>query len=224
MDKIIPSFKDSLFNGENNIKDDLLDIAEFGIDSILDDGVLKDIPIVRTLVGIRKTAQNIQDRNLLKQTLTFINEFNSGTIDEEKLKKYQNEINNDSVKAEKELGRIIILLDRFIENEKSKMLARLYKAYINQKITWDEFCEFSEIINRLFIQDIGVLTKMRNLEIDTMYSKEEAFKVERLHSLGLAGIAEKPLTWGDLKDGHVNMVRALSIIGRKFYDIVLKEK
>ena len=63
MDKIIPSFKASLFNGSYEM---IGDLVEVGIDSILDDGVAKDIPIVSTLIGIVKTAQNIHDRNLLR--------------------------------------------------------------------------------------------------------------------------------------------------------------
>ena len=63
MDKIIPSFASSLFDGS---KDHIGDITELGIDSLLDDGVFKDLPIVSMLVGVKNTYQNIHDRNLLK--------------------------------------------------------------------------------------------------------------------------------------------------------------
>lgn len=43
MDKIISSFASSLFDGS---KDSIGDITELGIDSLLDDGVFKDLPIV----------------------------------------------------------------------------------------------------------------------------------------------------------------------------------
>lgn len=48
MDKIIPSLKKSLFDGS------------------------------KELIGVKNTCQNIHDRNLLRQTLQFIKEFNSG--------------------------------------------------------------------------------------------------------------------------------------------------
>ena len=104
MDKIIPSFSSSLFDGS---KDSIGDIVEIGIDSLLDDGLFKDIPIVNMLVGVKNTYQNIHDRNLLKQTLAFIKQFNSGTIDQNKLIKYKELINSDSKKAEKELGEYL---------------------------------------------------------------------------------------------------------------------
>ena len=99
MDKIIPSFSSSLFDGS---KDSIGDIVEIGIDSLLDDGLFKDIPLVNMLVGVKNTYQNLHDRNLLKQTLAFIKQFNSGTIDQNKLIKYKELINSDSKKAEKE--------------------------------------------------------------------------------------------------------------------------
>lgn len=86
MDQIIPSFKKNIFDSS---KDSIMNLTELGIDSLLDDGLLKDVPIVGLLVGVKNTAQNIHDRNLLRQTLKFIQEFNSGTLSEEKLIRYK---------------------------------------------------------------------------------------------------------------------------------------
>ena len=57
MDKLIPAFETSLF--DSNLTDLANDAVEFGIDSLLDDGIFKDIPIVSTIVGVAKTAQYI---------------------------------------------------------------------------------------------------------------------------------------------------------------------
>ena len=95
MDKIIPSLKKTIFESSKN---SLIDLGELGIDSLLDEGILKDIPIFNLLIGVKNTAQNIHDRNLLRQTLQFIQEFNNGTIDEEKLAKYKEKINEKKLK------------------------------------------------------------------------------------------------------------------------------
>ena len=54
--------------------------AEIGIDALLDNEVLKGIPVVSTLSSICKIGYNLHERNLIKQTLAFITEFNSGSI------------------------------------------------------------------------------------------------------------------------------------------------
>lgn len=47
MDKIILSFKKSLFDGSKEL---IGDLTEYGIDSLLDEGLFKSFPIVGFLV------------------------------------------------------------------------------------------------------------------------------------------------------------------------------
>lgn len=182
MDKLIPVFEKSLF--DSNLTDLAKDSVEFGIDSVLDDGILKDIPIVSTVVGVAKTAQNIYDRNLLRQTITFIVEFNSGKIDPEKLQKYRQKINRDPKYAEKELSRVLINLNGNIDLKKSKILAKFYQAYIEEKINWDQFCELSDVVSRIFIADLQLLYKIFGHEVSNTTQCEE-YQVDRLVALGL---------------------------------------
>ena len=140
MKNIIPSFKDSLFSKNTDI--------------------LTDFPIIKTIASVLKGAYNIYDRNLLKNTLIFIQELNSGTIDEEKYIAYKTTLEHNPNKCEKELGRVILVLNNIIDVSKSKMLSRLFKAYINKVLTWEEFCEYSEIVNRIFLEDIALLKKL----------------------------------------------------------------
>ena len=217
MDKIIPSFSSSLFNGS---KDSIGDIVELGIDSLLDDGLFKDIPIVSMLVGVKNTYQNIHDRNLLKQTLTFIKQFNSGTINEEKLNKYKKMLHEDSKKAEKELGRVLIILNSTIDMEKSQMLANLYKSYINEKINWNLFCEFSEIIKMLFLNDFNIIRLIYSKQI-TDTSGIEIYPIDRLSSLGLVNTAMKSIMISSNANSRSDKYVNLTSIGKKFYESVI---
>ena len=51
MDKIVPAFETTLF--DSTLSDACVDIAELGIDSLLDEGVFKSIPIVKYFNWIR---------------------------------------------------------------------------------------------------------------------------------------------------------------------------
>ncbi len=164
MQEIIKPFERSLF--DKNIKDIGIDMFEVGIDSFLQEGPIKDIPIVGSVVRAGKFVYNIYDRNLLRQTLVFIQQFNNNIIDSKKLGKYRKSLEDNVSKAEKELGRVLIILNKTIDSEKSTILAKLYSAYINQNILWEDFCELSEITDRLFVKDINIL-----MEIYTKYPK-----------------------------------------------------
>lgn len=185
MDKLLIDFKDSVF--EDNIEI-VNDYAEIGIDSFIEEGILKEIPVVNTIVSGLKIAKNIYDRNLLKQTLAFLNEFNSNKIDRRKIEKYKKSIEKDKKKLENELSRVLIILNMNLDKEKSIILAKLYKARINEDIKWEEFIEFTEITNRLFLADLELLKVMWKKDYNS-YKKnpEDKFRVERIYSLGIIG-------------------------------------
>jgi len=176
---LIPEFKESLFAPAINI---ISDTIEVGIDSVLSDS-LKDIPICGTIINAGKFVQNIHERNLLKQTIVFIKSFNDHTIEKNKLDKYRDSLKNDPKKEEKELGRLLIYLNRFIDDEKSKFIANVFKYYIYEFYDWDKFCELTETVDRLFVSDISELIK---IYVKRGFSKKEiTYKHERLISVGL---------------------------------------
>lgn len=184
MSQIITPFKESLFN--DNLKDVAGDIIELGIDSILEDGLLRDIPIVNTIVGTFKFGQNIHDRNLLKQTIIFIQEFNNNSNSEKVQKyisEYKNNITNNPKKAENELGRIMIILNRNIDEIKTRILAKLYLYYIENKINWSEFCDLSEVNEKIFTLDIDVLKDI--FLNNTDFDEQKLHNYQRLVSAGL---------------------------------------
>lgn len=66
------------FNIEKTLSSDYTNISkdmlEIGLDSILDNGLLKDIPTVGTLISLTKIGANIKDRLLIKKLIYFLYE------------------------------------------------------------------------------------------------------------------------------------------------------
>ena len=191
MDKLVPAFETTLF--DPTLSDACSDMAELGIDSLLDDGVFKSIPVVSLLIGVGKTAQNIHDRNLLKQTIKFINTFNEKSISQEKINKYRKKIQSKPNYAEEELGRVIILLNSNVELKKSELLGKFYRAYVDETIDWDTFCELSDITSRLFVSDLQLLYDIYHLQVSDT-SQCPVYKADRLIALGLLDSATKSMT------------------------------
>ena len=221
MKNIIPSFRDSLFSKNTDI---LIDISEYTIDNFIKSSdTLTDFPIIKTIVSVLKGAYNIYDRNLLKNTLVFIQELNSGIIDEEKYIAYKTTIEHNPNKCEKELGRVILILNNIIDVSKSKMLARLFKAYINKILTWEEFCEYSEIVNRIFLEDIALLKKINDGEVTCINEDDkEKYRIHRLNSIGVIEISIDKVTVAII-NGSIKpkQLIAISDVGNKFLKIVL---
>lgn len=213
MDKIVPAFKTTLF--DSTLSDACVDMAELGVDSLLDDGVFKSIPIVSVLVGIGKTAQNLHDRNLLKQTIRFINTFNEKSINPVKLEKYKEHIYSNPKFAEEELGRVLITLNTNIDLQKSEILARFFRAYVEEQISWETFCELSEVTSRMFISDINLLFAVYNKKVSAT-TQCAVYQADRLIALGLLDSAMKSMSIGSANGSHTERYIQTNELGNIF--------
>ena len=181
MNKLVPALKNTLFPDTAEI---ISEYAELGIDSLLESTALEGIPVIKTIISICKTGYNLHERNLIRQTLEFISEFNSGSISQEKLNKHRKELDSNPQKAEKELSRVLIILGKQIDEIRSKVLGSFYASYVKGTISWEKFCELSEANHRIFVSDYAILSKAvikGGLKIQDI----ELYQVDRLISLGL---------------------------------------
>lgn len=223
MKDLIPTFRDSVLTPSSEL---LSEWAEMGIDTLIENDILRDIPFVNTLVGICKVGYNIQERNLLQQTLSFIQGFNSGRINEEELKRYREEIVSSPAKAEKELGRVIIILNSQIETIQSRVLGKFYRAYVNGAVSWEKFCELSEANRRMFAIDYALLEQQCSNQKDQLGEKRE-YQYDRLVSLGL--LSRESIATGSPDGGNsifpvVSTGTSVTSFGKTFYHLMHKHR
>lgn len=131
--------------------------AEIGLDAVMEDGILKDIPIVSTAIALFKIGNSITERHNLKKLLIFINEINNGIADEEKRKEYQQKLQSDEKFRNREIEYLFVLIDRYISYDKPQMLAKLYLAYLEGIIIWEELTMYAEVIDRFLLLDCKTL-------------------------------------------------------------------
>ena len=103
---------------------------------------------------------------------------------------YRKKLKQDSNYAEKELGRVLILLDENIDTIKSVMLGRLYRAYVKGAITWKKFCEYAEVNRRMFVYDYRLLNDLFKNALEI--SNSDKYKIGRLIGLGLVVEKDSP--------------------------------
>lgn len=180
--ELVPSFKESLFS---NTIDAGIDIVEVGIDQIIENDALKEVPIVGTIVKLGKTAIAIRDRHFLKKTFIFIQQINNGSISKKVLDKHKIELELNSNKMKKELEYIIILIDRHIEYKKTVILANFYKCYIDKKIDWRDFKVLAEILDAISLYDIDTLKDINSKKFYKETDKVNKLALMRLSSHGL---------------------------------------
>lgn len=179
----------------NSLAEDVAGIAgeyaELGLDALVEDGLFKDIPIVSTAVAVYRIGNSIREKHHIAKLISFLNEINKGIADEEKRQNYREKFASNEKFRNQELEYILILIDRYISFDKPRMLAKLYLAYLDGEIIWEEFTMYAEVIDRFLLLDCRTLVS----EATTFHTLRDgsADIILRLVALGLM-VEDKSIT------------------------------
>ena len=163
---------------ESNVGDLLIDLSEVGLDNIVDNELVKEVPVIKTVVSVYKLGHTLRERSYVRKLAGFLNEISKGTVDNDKKEEYLRRITKNKAIFQHELEYVLVLLDRFISEDKSKLLGRLYVARINEQIN-----------DRLFIGDFECLH--RDIMENKNRNEFENSSLQRLQGLGLVKPCEK---------------------------------
>jgi hypothetical protein len=164
-------FKRNLFNQVIDIAPDML---EGPLDNLLDNELLKEIPIVKTFINTANIALAYKEKSFLKKTLKFITTFNNGDISEDSFLEFQEMFITNPNFADNVLENILLFLDRITEEEKASFLAQLFLAYLNGNITWEEFIHLSICLEKLHPKVYGFLKRI---------AKTDSFSITKRYPL-----------------------------------------
>ena len=140
----------------------ITDLGEIGVDSLLDDGVLKDIPILGSVLKIGKTFGTVRDYYLAKKILAFLNELSDlPQIERDKL---ISKLENDKKYESSVGGQLLELLSRIDEESKPTLIAKAFKLYVQEEINYMELQRVTYAIERFQVCDIDEFRKFASEE------------------------------------------------------------
>ena len=147
--KLPETLKETLV--ESDLSSIVIDGAEITIDQFLSNGIIKEIPIINTLVSIVKGTQSVGNYLFLKKMVSFLNEVKDIPIEKrrcviqkiEESKKYRNKVGE----------QLLFILDHCEDNIKAENIAYWFKAFINQQINYSEFLQGASAINKITTED-----------------------------------------------------------------------
>ena len=122
----------------------LAGLAETGIDSCMQNGAYRDIPILNSLIGPIRVFFSVRDYFFIKKLIIFLNNYES--IDSQSKEKFTKQINSDSNYRQFIGEHLVSALDRYSQIEKIEALAKFFAEYINGNISRSEFLRYSYII------------------------------------------------------------------------------
>lgn len=155
---VLESFDETIVDSDlSSIPADLL---EQSIDAIMEDGILQSIPIVRTIVGAIKTAGNIQDRLFLNKILSFL--FHLKDVDPRQRQEMINNIDRSGICQVRVGQKLLYIIDKCDDHTKSAYVARIFKAFIQSRISYSEFLRTLYAINNISSEDIISFLRIPN--------------------------------------------------------------
>ncbi len=176
---------------ENTLKDsDLHEFSEGVLEAILDatlnDGILKDIPILGSLISASKIVINFSDRILLKKIFYFFAELKGTNLlrRKEMIQRVNFSENNRIRIGEK----ILYIIDKSEDHISAKFIALIFKDFLEESISYSEFLRGASIINRLFIEDLERFISCERRELERTISDHDQPISDFENNLILAGI------------------------------------
>jgi len=133
----------------------LQDVAEVALDSLLDEGIAKDVPIVGTIVRLGEIAVTVRDYFLVRKVLLFLEGLDKTTPEQREA--FIRKVESDSKYQQRVGETIMMLLDRYDHIDKASLMSKVLCACIEGEITYDEFLRISTAIDRAFIEDLNEL-------------------------------------------------------------------
>ena len=194
------------------LKNLAVEVAEVGLDQLLDEEVLKDLPIVGGFVRAYKTALSIRDRTFFNKVTRFLIKLNS--ISDEEKKGFREDIKSDP-KLRRRVGETLLLvLDRLDDLEKPEILAVMFKEYLSNGMDFTLFKRLASAIDIAFIEDLKAYIGLEY--------KHENFRGDLLEALFKSGLTTVENI--ESKDIRYSTVKYKSSdLGKLFLRIMLSE-
>lgn len=186
---------------DSDLQNVTTNLAETISDSLLNDGILKDVPIIGTIVGLTKTAINLNDRLFLKKIIHFITEIKD--VEPHKRKKLIADIEK-SEKIKIKVGeKLLYIIDKCDDHISAKYVAKLFNAFLKEEIKYSDFLRGTVIIQKTFIDDLEYFidTKTEDLEKTITQYDDTITDIENsLINSGLCGMLTDQVSIRDQDD------------------------
>ena len=139
------------------------DLIEVGIDTIMKNGLLKDIPIVNVLSGIWSTGTAIRDYRFSNKLLLFL--YESSKLPLEKRLKLIDDLEDKDF--QNEAGeKLIAIIDNLETSSKAILIGKLLYLFGQKNISRDEFWRVSFIIEKLPSSDILAIKDWKKIDLN----------------------------------------------------------
>lgn len=157
----------------------LIDISEIFIDNIKELEVIKDIPIIKTVLSIFNSSIQISNLLFMKKVWSFLQQLQN--IPRKQIDSFSKEL-KENYKFRQKVGQNIILyIERLNDMNKPAIFGKLFNAYIQGFYDYQMFIRLSRILEKFELEDEEILRSYYS----TNKTEYESDDLNRLFIAGL---------------------------------------
>jgi len=188
-------------------------ISETALDSILESGALRDIPIIGLITGTLKAGNEIKTAIFIRKIIIFLK-----TLSETSAEDRQKFVDkHNTPEQQHKFGETILLLLERAENmEKPKLIAQIINAYILDQVNEHIAFRICSMIDRCYIQDLKLL---RNF-VDGVQGENTPI-AETLLSVGF--LSNGGFDGGTVEENSGGVIYTMNDYGRKFIEFTIQD-
>ena len=210
----------------NSIGSDIVELTGEAVEFTLDvcsgeDSILKEVPFVGTAVKLYSIGSKVHDKHNFYKLKSFIKAVNTGSGKAEELEERRERFLSNAKFRKQELEYLLILIERYVGFAKPNMLGKLYIAYIDGIIDWNELTMYAEVVDRFLPGDYDVLQNSDSPKMSV--SDDIVDSALRLMAMGLIR-QNTGMDVTDDGDGNVALINAegywITSFGIKLKEII----
>lgn len=148
------------------------DLAELPLDSLLPPGLLRDIPVLRSLDALWRTSRTVRDHIFARKLLQFLRTL--ADVPPERRRAMIERLEADEQFGKRVGEQVIVLLDHLDSIEKATLIGRAFKAYCDGHISAETLHRVNFAIDRIMLVDLARLADFRNKRRSS-YHADQAF-------------------------------------------------
>lgn len=169
------------------------DVVEAAIDSQLAEGVLREVPVVGTVLAVARAGATVRDALFVRKVVKFLSNF-GGTTQAERDEMVRR------LEAEPDYGRtvgehLVELLDKLDTHRKPAMLGQVFLAYMRVQIDVRTLHRLNTAIERIPFYEIDAVRRVYETHQRDGRINE---RLETCQALENAGLMRAASAWGAL--------------------------
>ena len=135
--------------------DTVANLGEALFDQALSAGLLRDIPIVGTFVGLVRSAGGIRDYMFMKKVAKFAAELDD--VSEEERYAFRRDIDADPEFRQKVGENLLLHLERIDDMQKAPLAGRIFAAFLRKRVNRQTMRRLMAALDRAFYPDLQQL-------------------------------------------------------------------